>query len=62
MHRTGLTAYLLFRLGGHDPASALAFVRRARPVTAHELEKNTRKNGVLMDRAEQILESIQVSP
>lgn len=55
MHRTGLCLYLLLRRAGAASGEALALVERARPVTAHELTKQTRRSGRLIDVAEELL-------
>jgi hypothetical protein len=55
MHRTGLCLYLLLRRAGAASDEALAMVEQARPVTAHELTKQTRRSGRLIDVAEGLL-------
>ncbi len=55
MHRTGLSLDLLLRRAGATSEEALTGVERARPVTAHELTRTTRRSGRLLDRAEVLL-------
>jgi hypothetical protein len=55
MHRTGLCLYLLLRRAGASSDEALVLVEQARPVTAHELTKSTRRSGKLLDVAEGLL-------
>ena len=52
LHRTGVCLYLLLRHSGASPAAALEQIAAARPLTAAELKKRTRKHGVLAERAE----------
>ncbi len=55
LHRTGVCLYLLLRLAGMSQESAVAKIELARPLTARELQKRTRKTGVLLERAEALL-------
>lgn len=52
MHRTGVFFYFLLRESGATQTEALLKIREARPLTAQELEKATRKSGKLLDLAE----------
>jgi protein tyrosine phosphatase (PTP) superfamily phosphohydrolase (DUF442 family) len=54
LHQTGVFLYLIFRATGHQPTEALALTRQARTLTGKELEKQTRKSGVLLDLAERL--------
>ena len=56
LHRTGVCLYLLLRLSGMSPEAALEQLALARPLTARELQKRTRKTGVLVERTEALLE------
>ena len=52
LHRTGVCLYLLHRHAGLSPEATLASIAAARPLTAAELTRSTRRHGVLQDRAE----------
>lgn len=57
LHRTGVCLYLLLRHDGASPEAAMARIAEARPLTAEELWKRTRKHGVLAERAEAIFQA-----
>ena len=54
MHRTGLFIYLLMRHAGLSSEMALRRLAQARPITAHELTRSTRRNGKLLDTADAV--------
>ncbi len=56
MHRTGICMYLVLRHVGYDEEEAMALIEQSRPVTATELRKKTRKNGILREKAEAIFQ------
>ena len=55
MHRTGVVLYTLLRRAGASRDEALERIAAARPLTAHELTRRTKK-GVLLERAEALLD------
>ncbi len=55
LHRTGIGLYLMMRRAGHAPDEAVARVARARPLTASELTRHTRRSGRLIERVEPLL-------
>ena len=58
MHRTGISLYVLLRLGGHNAETAVTFIHQARELTAEELTKTFKKTGKLIDKAEFILQTL----
>ncbi len=52
LHRTGVALYVMMRCAGLSPEDALDNIRRARPLTADELHRTTRRGGRLVDLAE----------
>lgn len=57
LHRTGVFLYLLLRESGLCKSEALAKIHEARPLTAQELERSTKRSGVLVDFAETFVSS-----
>lgn len=55
LHRTGVALYLLMRQAGLSQEESLARIEQARPLTASELIRRTRKSGCLVDVIEGIL-------
>ena len=51
LHRTGVCLYLIMRAAGHPSDEAIELIRQARPLTAEELVRKTRR-GILADQAE----------
>ncbi len=58
LHRTGVCLYLVFRASGQTPEESAALIRRARPLTANELVRKTRKSGVLVETAERLFQPL----
>lgn len=57
LHRTGLVFFLLLRSSGLSLEDAVSLIRESRPLTAEELLRRTRKNGVLLELAEDVFQS-----
>ena len=58
MHRTGIFLYLMFRFNGLATAEAMDSISQIRQITAEELTKRTKKNGVLLEKAEAIYQNL----
>jgi len=58
MHRTGVFLYFVLRNAGIPPEEILPHIAQMRAITAEELTKNTRKNGVLLRRAEKLYQKL----
>jgi len=52
MHRTGVCLYLILRWMGNSQNESLEKIQHIRPVIRAELEKSTRKQGLLKEKAE----------